>query len=111
MRGREVYKVALRLLPEIVTEALAMAGLEAKDLDHVIAHQANARIIEASLASLGVPLEKCWMNIARFGNTSSASLPITLDEANRAGRLKKGDVIGMMAIGAGMTWGGAVMRW
>ncbi|WP_036289034.1 beta-ketoacyl-ACP synthase III [Methylosinus sp. PW1] len=111
MRGREVYKVALRLLPEIVTEALAMAGLEAKDVDHVIAHQANARIIEASLAQLGVPLEKCWMNISRFGNTSSASMPITLDEANRAGRLKKGDVIAMMAIGAGMTWGGAVLRW
>jgi 3-oxoacyl-[acyl-carrier-protein] synthase-3 len=111
MRGREVYKVATRLLPEIVAEALAQAGVTPSDVDHVIAHQANARIIESVLANLGVPLEKCWMNISRFGNTSSASLPITLDEANRAGKLKKGDVIAMMAIGAGMTWGGAVMRW
>jgi 3-oxoacyl-[acyl-carrier-protein] synthase-3 len=111
MRGREVYKVATRLLPEIVAEALAAAGLDASDIDHVVAHQANARIIESVLANLGVPLEKCWMNIARFGNTSSASMPITLDEANRAGVLKRGDVIAMMAIGAGMTWGGAVLRW
>jgi 3-oxoacyl-[acyl-carrier-protein] synthase-3 len=111
MKGREVYKFATRVLPEIVGEALAQAGVRPDEIDHVIAHQANARIIESVLANLGVPLEKCWMNISRFGNTSSASLPITLDEANRAGRLKKGDVIAMMAIGAGMTWGGAVMRW
>lgn len=111
MRGREVYKVATRLLPEVVSETLAKAGLTAADVDHVIAHQANLRIIEAALANLGVPLEKCWVNIHRYGNTSSASMPITLDEANRAGKLKSGDVIAMMAIGAGMTWGGAVLRW
>lgn len=111
MRGREVYRVATRLLPEVVAESLELAGLTARDVDHVVAHQANARIIESALANLGIPLDKCWMNIARFGNTSSASLPITLDEANRAGRLKRGDVVAMMAIGAGMTWGGAVLRW
>ena len=87
------------------------AGLTATDVNHVIAHQANKRIIESAMQNLGVPLEKCWINIDRYGNTSSASMPITLDEANRAGRLKKGDVIAMMAIGAGMTWGGAVLRW
>ena len=111
MRGREVYKVATRLLPEVVAETLAKAGLSADDVTHVIAHQANQRILEAALDNLGVPREKCWINIDRFGNTSSASMPITLDEANRAGRLRKGDVIAMMAIGAGMTWGGAVLRW
>lgn len=111
MRGREVYRVATRLLPEVVSESLALAGLTPKDVDHVIAHQANARIIESVLKSLDIPLEKCWLNISRFGNTSSASMPITLDEANRAGRLKRGDVIAMMAIGAGMTWGGAIVRW
>lgn len=111
MRGREVYKVATRLLPEVVAETLAKAGLTAADVTHVIAHQANQRIIESALDNLGVPIEKCWINIDRYGNTSSASMPITLDEANRAGRLKKGDVIAMMAIGAGMTWGGAVLRW
>ncbi|HEY8123894.1 MAG TPA: beta-ketoacyl-ACP synthase III [Methylocystis sp.] len=111
MRGREVYKVATRLLPEVVGETLQAAGLTAADITHVIAHQANQRIIESAMQNLGVPFEKCWINIDRYGNTSSASMPITLDEANRAGRLKKGDVIAMMAIGAGMTWGGAVLRW
>ncbi len=111
MRGREVYKVATRLLPEVVADTLEAAGLTAADITHVIAHQANQRIIESALGNLGVPLEKCWINIDRYGNTSSASMPITLDEANRAGKLKQGDVIAMMAIGAGMTWGGAVLRW
>jgi 3-oxoacyl-[acyl-carrier-protein] synthase-3 len=111
MRGREVYKVATRLLPEIVREALQQAGLSAEDVTHVVAHQANLRIIESAMENLGIAIDKCWINIDRFGNTSSASMPITLDEANRAGRLHKGDVIAMMAIGAGMTWGGAIMRW
>jgi 3-oxoacyl-[acyl-carrier-protein] synthase III len=111
MRGREVYKVATRLLPEAVQEALALAGLTAADVNHVIAHQANLRIIESAMEALGIPLEKCWINIDRYGNTSSASMPITLDEANRAGKLEKGDVIAMMAIGAGMTWGSAIFRW
>jgi len=111
MRGREVYKVAVRLLPEVVADTLAKAGLSAGDVDHVICHQANQRIIESALDNLGVPRDKCWINIDRYGNTSSASMPISLDEANRAGELKKGDVIAMMAIGAGMTWGGVVLRW
>jgi len=111
MRGREVYKVATRLLPEVVADTLKSAGLTAADVTHVIAHQANQRIIESALQNLGVPVEKCWINIDRYGNTSSASMPITLDEANRAGKLHEGDVIAMMAIGAGMTWGGAVLRW
>jgi 3-oxoacyl-[acyl-carrier-protein] synthase-3 len=111
MRGREVYKVATRLLPEVIRDTLAMAGLAAEDVTHVIAHQANLRIIESAMENLGIGIEKCWINIDRFGNTSSASMPITLDEANRAGRLHQGDVIAMMGIGAGMTWGGAVLRW
>ena len=111
MRGREVYKSAVRLLPETVQAALDQAGLAADDVTHVIAHQANLRIIESALETLGVPIEKCWINIDRYGNTSSASMPITLDEANRAGRLKPGDVIAMMAIGAGLTWGSAILRW
>ena len=111
MRGREVYKAAVRLLPETVQAALDQAGLRADDVTHVIAHQANLRIIESALETLGVPIEKCWINIDRYGNTSSASMPITLDEANRAGRLKPGDVIAMMAIGAGLTWGSAILRW
>jgi len=111
MQGREVYKYAVRALPEAVQEALAANGMAADSVDHVIAHQANLRIIESVMDRLGIPLEKCWLNIARYGNTSSASLPITLDEANRAGRLKPGDLIAMMSIGAGMAWGSALVRW
>ncbi|MGQ0504098.1 MAG: 3-oxoacyl-ACP synthase III family protein [Myxococcaceae bacterium] len=111
MNGREIYKFAVRALPEAVKEALAHNGLSTDQITHVIAHQANQRIIEAVMERLSVPLEKCWLNIAKYGNTSSASLPTTLDEANRAGKLKKGDLIAMMAIGAGMSWGSALVRW
>lgn len=111
MRGREVYKFATRVLPEVVAETLTRAGLKTADVTHVISHQANLRILEYAMETLGLPLDKCWINIDRYGNTSSASMPITLDEANRAGKIKKGDVIAMMAMGAGMTWGGAIWRW
>jgi len=111
MSGKDVYKVAVRALPEAALEALAHNGMTAKDVTHVIAHQANLRIIESVMDRLELPLERCWLNIDRYGNTSSASLPTTLDEANRAGRLKQGDVIAMMAIGAGMAWGSALVRW
>jgi len=111
MNGREVYKYAVRALPEAVLEALSAQGLTPADVTHLIGHQANLRIIESVCHRLGLPLEKCWVNIHRYGNTSSASLPTTLDEANRAGRLRQGDVIAMMAIGAGMAWGAGVVRW
>jgi 3-oxoacyl-[acyl-carrier-protein] synthase III len=111
MQGREVYRYAVRALPEAVLEALAANGMSTDSVDHIIAHQANIRIIESVMERLGIPLEKCWLNIARYGNTSSASLPITLDEANRAGRLHPGDIIAMMSIGAGMAWGSALVRW
>jgi 3-oxoacyl-[acyl-carrier-protein] synthase-3 len=111
MNGREIYKFAVRVLPQAILEALAANGLTVGDIDHIVSHQANARIVESVLGRLGIPLEKCWLNLERYGNTSSASLPIALDEANRAGRLQPGDLIAMMAIGAGMAWGSALMRW
>jgi 3-oxoacyl-[acyl-carrier-protein] synthase-3 len=111
MNGREIYKFALRVLPESILESLAANGLKPGAIDHVISHQANARIVESVVDRLGIPREKCWLNIDRYGNTSSASLPISLDEANRAGSLKEGDLIAMMAIGAGMAWGSALLRW
>lgn len=111
MNGREVYKFAVRSLTDAVTEGLEHNKLTAAQVDHVIAHQANIRIIDAVLERLSLPREKAWLNIDRYGNTSSASLPMTLDEANRAGRLKAGENIAMMAIGAGMSWGSAVVRW
>jgi 3-oxoacyl-[acyl-carrier-protein] synthase-3 len=111
MRGREVYKFAVKVLPEALAEAFAANGVQAADIDHVVSHQANLRIVESVLERVGIPMEKCWVNLDRFGNTSSASLPLSLDEANRAGRLKRGDLIAMMAVGAGMAWGSALMRW
>ena len=111
MNGREVYKVAVRALVEASHEALAANHLGAGDIQHVIAHQANKRILDATLDRLGVPPERCWMNLEKYGNTSSASVPTTLDEANRAGRLQPGDIILMMAIGAGMAWGAGIIRW
>jgi 3-oxoacyl-[acyl-carrier-protein] synthase-3 len=111
MNGREVYKYATRALPEVILEALAANGLKPGAIDHVVTHQANIRIVESVVDRLGIPREKCWLNIDRYGNTSSASLPISLDEANRAGRLRPGDLVAMMAIGAGMAWGSALVRW
>ncbi|HVP66357.1 MAG TPA: beta-ketoacyl-ACP synthase III [Anaeromyxobacteraceae bacterium] len=111
MNGREVYKVAVRALEECSREALAANGLKPQDVTWVIAHQANKRILDSTLERLGIPAEKCWMNLAKYGNTSSASLPMTLDEANRAGWFKPGDLILMMAIGGGMAWGSALLRW
>ncbi|HET8733978.1 MAG TPA: beta-ketoacyl-ACP synthase III [Anaeromyxobacteraceae bacterium] len=111
MNGREVYKVAVRALEEVSREALAANGLQPKDVNWVIAHQANKRILDSTLERLGIPPEKCWMNLEKYGNTSSASVPTTLDEANRAGWFKPGDLILMMAIGGGMAWGSALVRW
>lgn len=111
MNGREVYKFAVRSLTDAVKEGLDFNKVTADGVTHVLAHQANIRIIDAVLERLGIPMAKAWLNIDRFGNTSSASLPTTLDEANRAGKLKPNDTIAMMAIGAGMSWGSAVVRW
>jgi 3-oxoacyl-[acyl-carrier-protein] synthase-3 len=111
MNGREVFRVAVRALEDTSREVLAAEKLTPGDVDHVIAHQANKRILDATLSRLGVPPERCWMNLERYGNTSSASLPMTMDEAHRAGWFKPGDVILMMAIGGGMAWGAGVVRW
>jgi 3-oxoacyl-[acyl-carrier-protein] synthase-3 len=111
MNGREVFKVAVRALVESCQEVLAAEKLTPGDVTHVIAHQANKRILDATLDRLAIPASKCWMNLEKYGNTSAASVPMTLDEANRAGWFKRGDVILMMAIGGGMAWGAGVVRW
>jgi 3-oxoacyl-[acyl-carrier-protein] synthase-3 len=111
MQGKEVYKFAVRSLTDCIGEALETNGLQPRDITHVVAHQANVRIIDAVLERLEIPREKVWMNLHKYGNTSSASLPMSLDEASRAGKLRRGDLIAMMAIGAGMAWGSAIVRW
>jgi 3-oxoacyl-[acyl-carrier-protein] synthase-3 len=111
MKGSEVFKVAVRALEESCREVLAAEKLSPGDVQYVIAHQANKRILDATLQRLEIPASKCWMNLEKYGNTSAASIPMTLDEANRAGWFKPGDVILMMGIGGGMAWGAGVVRW
>ncbi len=111
MAGREVYKFAVRALVDSCREALAANHLSASDVTYVIAHQANKRILDATLERLEIPASKCWMNLEKYGNTSAASVPTTLDEANRAGWFKPGDTILVTAIGAGMAWGAGIIRW
>jgi 3-oxoacyl-[acyl-carrier-protein] synthase-3 len=111
MKGGEVFKVAVRALEENCREVLAAEKLTPSDVTYVIAHQANKRILDATLSRLEIPAERCWMNLEKYGNTSAASVPMTLDEANRAGWFKPGDVILIMAIGGGMAWGAGIIRW
>jgi len=111
MRGREVYKFAVTALVQAVERIVAEHNLSLSQIQHVVAHQANVRILEAILERVGISFEKAHININRYGNTSSASVPLTLDEANRSGKLKAGDLILVMAIGAGMSWGAGLIRW
>jgi 3-oxoacyl-[acyl-carrier-protein] synthase-3 len=111
MRGNELFKVAVRSLEDVSRRVLEKAHLGPEQVDLFIPHQANQRITEAVRERLGVSPEKVYSNISRVGNTSSASIPICVDECVRSGRIKKGDVILMSAFGAGVTWGGVVMRW
>lgn len=111
MNGREVFKCAVRELTGITLESLKAHGLTPRQVDYVIVHQANMRILEAVLQRIEIPVEKCWINLDKYGNTSAASVPIALDEAVRAGKIKCGDLVAIMAVGAGMAWGSAVVRW
>lgn len=111
MRGNETFKIAVRSLEEVSREVLAKAGLTPDDVTWFVPHQANQRIIDAVGDRLGIPSERCFVNVDRYGNTSAASIPIALDEAVRAGRVKRGDVVLMAAFGAGLTWAASVVRW
>jgi len=111
MRGNELFKVAVRSLEEVSLHVLKKAGVTPHDINLFIPHQANQRITEAVRERLGVPADRVYSNISRVGNTSSASIPICLDECVQAGRLKKGDLVLMSAFGAGVTWGAVLMRW
>jgi 3-oxoacyl-[acyl-carrier-protein] synthase-3 len=111
MKGNELFKVAVRNMEEVSRRVMEKAGVTPAELDLFIPHQANQRINNAVLPRLGVSPEKVYSNISRIGNTSSASIPICLDECVRSGRVKKGDLILMSAFGAGVTWGAVLMRW
>jgi 3-oxoacyl-[acyl-carrier-protein] synthase III len=111
MAGSEVFKAAVRSMAEAADQALIKAGMTGDDIDLLIPHQANIRIIEATAKYAKIPMEKVFVNVDRYGNMSSATVPIALDEAIEQGRVKPGDNILMVAFGAGFTWGSAVIRW
>jgi 3-oxoacyl-[acyl-carrier-protein] synthase-3 len=111
MNGNNVFKSAVKSMAQVVQDALDDAGKTADDIDLFVPHQANIRIIEATAKKLGIPMDKVFVNVESYGNTSAASIPIALDEAKKSGQLKRGDLIAAVAFGAGFTWGAAVLRY
>ena len=110
-RGKEVFKLAINNITNLILEATRENGLTLGDIDLIIPHQSNLRIIEATMEKLGLPMEKAFVNIDKYGNTSSASVPIAMDEARKEGRLRKGNIVMLVAFGGGLTWGSSVIRW
>jgi len=111
MRGSEVFKIAVRTLRRIVAEALEANGMRASDIDWLIPHQANIRIIEATARKLDIPEDRVVVTVAEHGNTSAASVPLALDVAVRDGRVKRGEIILLEAFGGGFTWGSALIKY
>ncbi len=111
MQGREVFKHAVNAMRDASMQALERAGLTAADVAMVIPHQANARIIEAITDRLGIPAERTFVNLHKYGNTSAAAVAIALDEANKSGAIKPGDIVLLVAFGAGLTWASTIIRW
>jgi|MGYP001048048120 3-oxoacyl-[acyl-carrier-protein] synthase-3 len=111
MRGNETFKVAVKTLEEVVDVTLKKGGIKSSQLNLLVPHQANIRIIQAMAKRLNLSMEKVMVNIDKYGNTSAASIPIALDEANQTGRIKKGDYVMLAAFGAGLTWGSALIKW
>ncbi len=111
MNGNEVFKFAVRVMEEASLEAAQRAGVSTEDVDLFIPHQANIRIINSAAKRLRIAEEKIFVNVQKYGNTSSASIPLALDEAYREGRVKEGDLLLLVGFGAGLTWGSAIIRW
>ncbi|MBX3070200.1 MAG: ketoacyl-ACP synthase III [Thermomicrobiales bacterium] len=111
MNGREVFRFAVTAMGDAAVESVSKAGLEFDDIDMLIPHQANLRIIDAAARRLNLPMEKVWVNLDRYGNTSAASIPIALVEAQLAGKLSEGANIVFVAFGGGLAWAASVVRW
>jgi len=111
MEGREVFKFAVKIQGEATERVLAKCGLTTADVDMVVPHQANVRIIESAVKRLGLPQDKFFVNLHKYGNTSAASIPLAIDEAVREGKIKKGDTVVAVGFGAGLTWAAGVMKW
>lgn len=111
MNGQEVYRFAVKKVPEVLEKALFRANLSVDQVDWLLLHQANQRILDAVAARLGIPDEKVISTMANYGNTSAASIPLALDAEVRAGKIQPGDVIAAAGFGAGLTWGSAIFQW
>ncbi|KAL2464303.1 3-oxoacyl-[acyl-carrier-protein] synthase III [Forsythia ovata] len=111
MNGKEVFRFAVRVVPQSIASALEKAGLTGSSIDWLLLHQANRRIIDAVATRLEVPSERVISNLANYGNTSAASIPLALDEAVRSGKVQSGHTIAAAGFGAGLTWGSAIVRW
>ncbi|MFN3336668.1 MAG: beta-ketoacyl-ACP synthase 3, partial [Thermomicrobium sp.] len=111
MDGREVFRFSVRIIGEAAAEAIARAGLTLDEVDLLIPHQANLRIIDAAVKRLGLPWEKVWVNLDRYGNTSAASVPLGIAEAAEQGVLRPGMNVVLVAFGAGLAWAASVVRW
>ncbi|MCO6185834.1 beta-ketoacyl-ACP synthase III [Rhizobium sp. L1K21] len=111
MQGREVFKYAVGMITDVITDAFEAVDLPIEKLDWLVPHQANIRIIEGSAKKLGIPMEKVVVTVDKHGNTSAASIPLALNEAAADGRIKKGDLVLLEAMGGGFTWGSVLLRW
>lgn len=111
MNGPEIYKFGVRIMGECVEQALAKAGFKSADMDLLIPHQANIRIIQSASKRFNLPMEKIVVNIDRLSNTSAASVPLAMMEARQDGRLQPGMIVALVAFGAGLTWGASILRW
>jgi 3-oxoacyl-[acyl-carrier-protein] synthase-3 len=111
MKGSEVYKFAVRIVPEVIERVLVRAKLQPEDIGLLVMHQANLRIIQAVAERFGIDDERVFVNLHKYGNTSAASIPIALTEAQAEGRLQRGKVVVTVGFGAGLTWGANVLRW
>lgn len=111
LQGREVFKFVVEKMPELINEACKAVGITPNDIRWIIPHQVNYRILEYATERLGMPMNKVYLNLDKYGNTSSASIPIALDEVVTDGKIARGDIVVMVAFGAGCTWGSVVMRW
>ncbi|MGK2945458.1 MAG: beta-ketoacyl-ACP synthase III [Desulfuromonadales bacterium] len=111
MQGNEVFKVAVRSMTDVANIALKANNMSVEDVDLFIPHQANIRILNATAKKIGFRDDQVYINVERFGNTSGATIPLAMDEANRAGRIKEGDILLLDAFGGGFTWASAIVRW
>lgn len=111
MNGKETFRFAVKAMGSTVVKSLERAGLTKEDIDYLIPHQANIRIIQSAAKRLHLPMEKVFVNIEKYGNASAASIPIALAEAEQEGKLKKGEIIALSGFGAGLTWASCIMKW